>query len=426
MSKALSTNQNTRRILASGETVSNNTWETGLNNNDLVIGSSGAGKTRNYVKPNLLQANESFIVTDTKGLLFWETAPALRKKGYRVIFMDFTEPALSCGYNPLDYIRYDRRTGSYNEQDVLKIAEALCPVEDETEPFWDHAARMYMEAMIGYVLECMPASEMTLGSVLKLLSGAGTSTAKRFAEHAKECPDSFAARKYLSLRQTKGAPRMHASILGILAEKLDPLTSSDVLRMYRKPCRIQFRDIAKRKTAVFVTVSDTDRSLDQLVSLFYTQALQELCSYADKKGISGTLPVPVRLYLDDFATNCVIPDFDNIISVIRSRGISVSVILQSLTQLSAIYGENKACTIVNNCDHLLYLGGQDLKTVEYVSLRAGKTRDTIMNLEPGSGYLFGRGQKPKLVTPYALGAEAEPAPEETDGYTDEYSEEILL
>ncbi|MDD5921826.1 MAG: TraG/TraD/VirD4 family protein, partial [Eubacteriales bacterium] len=146
----------------------------------------------------------------------------------------------------------------------------------------------------------------------------------------------------------------------------------------------------------------------------------ELCNYADKEGISGTLPVPIRLYLDDFATNCVIPDFDNIISVIRSRGISVSVILQSLTQLSAIYGENKACTIVNGCDHILYLGGQDIKTVEYMSLRAGKTRDTIMNLKPGSGYLFGRGQKPKLITPYALGKEtAEAELEETDGYSEE-------
>ncbi|MDD5921557.1 MAG: type IV secretory system conjugative DNA transfer family protein, partial [Eubacteriales bacterium] len=301
MRKTLSTTQNTRRILASGEMVSNNTWETGLNNNDLVIGSSGAGKTRNYVKPNLLQANESFIVTDTKGLLFWETAPALRKKGYRIIFMDFTEPALSCGYNPLDYIRYDRRTGRYNEQDILKIAEALCPVEDDSEPFWDHAARMYIEAMIGYVLECLPEEEHTLEYVLKLLSGMNTYAKDLFMEHAKECPDSFASRKYLSIRATKGAPKMHASILGILAEKLDPLTAEDVLRMYKKSCRIRFRDIAKRKTAVFLTVSDTDRSMDRLVSLFYAQALQELCNYADKEGISGTLPVPIRLYLDDFA-----------------------------------------------------------------------------------------------------------------------------
>lgn len=163
----LSTNQNTYRILADNETASNNTWTTGLNNNDLVIGSTGAGKTRNYVKPNLLQENESFIVTDTKGLLVKEVGPSLQRDGYRIIHIDFTDPGSSYGYNPLDFIRFDAKTHKYREQDILKISEALCPVEDFNQPFWDHAARMYVEALIGYVLDCLPDEEHTLEYVLK-------------------------------------------------------------------------------------------------------------------------------------------------------------------------------------------------------------------------------------------------------------------
>lgn len=328
----------------------------------------------------------------------------MKRSGYCVIHIDFTDPGSTYGYNPLDFIRYDKTTDKYNEQDILKIATSLCPIEDHLQPFWEHASKMYVEALIGYVLECLPKEEHTLEYVLKLQSAMHTTTKALLTEHAKEDPDSFSARKYTSFKATEKAPKMHASIISILAEKLDPLTFDGVIHMYSKPSRINFRDIAKRKTAVFLTVSDTDRSLDRLVSLFYAQALQVLCSFADKEGVNGTLPVPVRLYLDDFATNCVIPDFDNIISVIRSRGLSVSIILQSLTQLAAIYGENKACTIVNGCDHVLYLGGQDRRTAEYVSLRACKTLDTVMNMKLGTGFLFCRGKQPKAITPYALKA----------------------
>ncbi len=400
----LSTNQNTYRILADNETASNNTWTTGLNNNDLVIGSTGAGKTRNYVKPNLLQENESFIVTDTKGLLVKEVGPSLQRDGYRIIHIDFTDPGSSYGYNPLDFIRFDAKTHKYREQDILKISEALCPVEDFNQPFWDHAARMYVEALIGYVLDCLPDEEHTLEYVLKMQSAMNTTTKVLLTENLEQNPDSMSARKYASFQDTARAEKMHSSILGIIAEKLDPLTYDGAMEMYSKNQRIRFRDIAKEKTAVFLTVSDTDRSSDRLVSLFYAQALQELCDFADKEGTCGTLPIPVRLYLDDFATNCRIADFDSIISVIRSRGIAVSVILQSLTQLAGLYGEAKACTIVNGCDHVLYLGGQDERTAMYISRRAGKTIDTIMNMPIGTGYLLCRGQTCKEIRPYALKA----------------------
>lgn len=215
-------------------------------------------------------------------------------------------------------------------------------------------------------------------------------------------PESFASRKYVSFQTMKDAEKMRASILGIVAEKLDPLTFDGTMKMYSSHRRINFRDIASRKTAVFLTVSDTDRYMDRMVSLFYEQALQELCWFADTKGVQGTLPLPVRLYLDDFATNCRIEDFDSIISVIRSRGIAVSVVLQSITQLEAFYGRAKAATIINGCDHILYLGGQDLETAQFLSQRANKTVHTILNMPIGTGYLFSRGHLPAEIRPYQL------------------------
>ena len=148
--------ERTYRILADGCWRSNNTWETGLNNNDLIIGPSGAGKTRGYVKPNLLQCSESVIVADTKGSLIDEVGPALRKRGYEVINVDFTNMVGSYGYNPLDYIRYDPMAQKYREQDIMSIAACLVPVENGKDPFWDYAAAMYLASFIGYVLECLP------------------------------------------------------------------------------------------------------------------------------------------------------------------------------------------------------------------------------------------------------------------------------
>ena len=139
------------RILAEGTLMNNDTWVTGINNNDLIIGPTGAGKTRSYVKPNILQGNESMVVADTKGSLVGELTPALRKKGFRVMNIDFTDTAHSCGYNPLDYIRCDDK-GLWCEQDILTLCAAFVPVETEKDPFWELSARILLAALVGYVL----------------------------------------------------------------------------------------------------------------------------------------------------------------------------------------------------------------------------------------------------------------------------------
>ena len=148
--------------------------------------------------------------------------------------------------------------------------------------------------------------------------------------------------------------------------------------------------------ALFVNVSDMDRSFDRLVNVFYTQAIQQLCREADRNP-DGRLKVPVRIILDDFATNVVIPDFDKIILVIRSRELSVSVILQSISQLETLYTPAQAMTILNGCDHMLYLGGQDVDTADYISIKANKPIENILNMGLGDAYLFERGAKPRKV-----------------------------
>lgn len=397
------------RILSRDYTVSGNTWATGLNNNDLIVGPSGAGKTRGYVKPNLLQGGESYIVTDTKGSLFSEVGPLLKKQGYRVINIDFCGMTGSCGYNPLDYIRGDREAGEYSQKDVMTIATALCPVKSLHDPFWDHGAQMYCASMIGYVLECLPREEHTLEYVAKLLSamtGGNSDMPSPFErlmmELESERPKSFAVQKFRMYRSNKTAEKMDVSIRGILAAHLDPLIFDGASRLFSKAQRVNFADLGREKTALFLTVSDTDRSMDTLVNLFYTQAMQELCRCADENHPSHRLKVPVRFILDDFACGTVIPDFDNLISVIRSREIAVSVIIQSLTQLEGLYGKAKAMTIVNNCDHCLYLGGQDVETAQYFAAKVNKTTDTILSLPLGAAYLFVRGERARQVKKYLL------------------------
>ncbi len=397
------------RILADGRLMDNNTWATGINNNDLIIGPSGAGKTRGYVKPNLLQCNESLIVADTKGSLIGEVGPVLKRHGYEVINLDFTDMLGSYGYNPLDYVRYDKQRKKYVEQDIMTIAASLVPLESTKEPFWDHAAEMYLASLIGYVLECLPKREHTLEYVSKLFTemcrekpDKPSQGERLFDQLGAENPDSFAYQKYRMYRVTTAADRTHACILGILAEKLSPLVYDGPLAMYSKKNRVDFRSLGRKKTAVFLTISDTDRSSDRLVNLFYTQALQTLCRSADRDYPGHRLPVPVRFILDDFATNTRIPDFDNIISVIRSREIYVSIIVQSISQLDALYGPEKAKTIINNCDNCLYLGGQDVETARFISVKANRTADSILNMPLGEAYLFTRGKAPQKVQKFDI------------------------
>ena len=396
------------------------TWKSGINNNVLVFGPSGSGKTRHYVRPNVLNAHGSMIISDTKGSLYDELGPVLKRRGYRILNIDFTDLTKGSGYNPLHYIRYDAASDHYSEKDILTLCHCLIEEnKNARDPFWEAAARQYLACLISYVLEALPSEEHDLASVVKLIPVICSDTFDILTEELDLIkPGNTTSLRYASFSANRKADKMDASIRGILSTHLDTLVFDEALALYGKPGCIDFASLGRRKTALFLTVSDTDRSMDKLANAFMTQAIQILCRSADKDYPEHRLPVPVHFYLDDFATNLFIPDFDKIISVIRSREISVSVILQSITQLYSLYGRNAGKTIINNCDQQLYLGGQDPDTADYISVRANKPAAGILNMPLDSVWLLIRGQTPRLAHKYVPDSPAGKAREKSCQLTD--------
>lgn len=398
---------NTYRILAENVTINNNTRETGINNNDLIIGPSGSGKTMGYVIPNILNSEESLIITDTKGVLHHQLGEIMQQRGYKVISIDFKDlSANTWGYNPMDLIRRDPKTHTWNEQDIVTIAKCICPIRVDRDPFWEQSAQMYLECLLSYVVNNLPPKERNFTSVNKLAGYIGTDVLDNMMEELESIhPDSFTVARYRKMRSNRLADRTEACIKGFLYNALNQYDGTSYNNLFNKRRKINFRQISREKTVVFLNVSDTDRSRDDLVNLFYTQALQSLCLEADSRVPEFRLKVPVRFILDDFATNTLIPDFDNILSVIRSRDISASLIIQSISQLQGLYGYSKATTIINNCDNILYLGGQDSDTAKIMSEKLNKTVFSILTMPLDKAYLFTRGGKPKEVNKIKVGGE---------------------
>lgn len=411
--------RDTMRILAQDRLISNNTRTTKLNNNDLIIGPTGAGKTRSYVKPNLLQyaleGGCSLIIADTKGSLVEEVGPLMAAHGYKVINLDFINLMNnSVGYNPLDFVSYDPAQKGYSEQEILTISSALVPIETKRDPFWEQSAQIFLSAFIGYALETLPPEEHTLEAVVQLYRNLSqpvrvedrdksTAGAILFQALGEKRPDSAAWQNYQMASKIVPSEKTFASIEMFLTNKLASLSLRGAKRLYNLEERINFQTLCREKTAVFLTISDTDRSMDKLVNLFYTQALDQLVKTANTSP-GYRLPLPVRLILDDFAANVTIPDFDKTIAVIRSREISVSLIIQDINQLYSLYGVPRGNTIINNCDSQLYLGGQDVDTAQFISTKANKTKDTILNMPLDDAWLFVRGSVPAQVRKYDLTA----------------------
>ncbi len=396
-------NTNDIRYLADGITVSNDTRKTGLNNNDLIIGTSGSGKTGGYVVPNIQNISGSMVISDTKGQLCKLFKSELEAKGYDVFTIDFVNPMNSCGYNPLDGIRrYD--DGSYCEQDVLTVAHTIMPMLDWHEPFWEKSAASYIVFLIAYCLEMLPTEEQNMISVCKLNQTFFKPNGELFfLEWAESNPDSFAVRKFNHIRSLSKADKTWNCVLEFANRALEPFEFKEAAYIFDRKEYFDICSLGKKKTVLFLNTSDTDRAFDRIVNVFHTQALHLLCTLADSNE-DGKLEVPVRLILDDFASGTRIPDFDKLISVIRSRDISVSVILQSLTQLETMYVSAAATTIINNCDHLLYLGSQDISTASYVGYRLGKLPETVLALPRDKAVLITGGEKAKVVkkiTPYS-------------------------
>lgn len=381
-------------ILAQDQTYSMDSYQTKVNNNVLVVGTSGSGKSRSIVSPNILQAHGSYIISDPKGTLYKKYGGYLKKNGYVVQKLDFTSPETSAHYNFFHYI--------HNQQDIIKLAHMITYSMAESfkeDPFWDQATEILLTSLIAFLVERNIPEEKNLESMLKLLaacqvdensSGSVNALDRIMNETYKRNKDSFAYRQYQKFRIAAG--KTLKSILITANSKLGKYDFDAMNRMLESD-DIELASIGKRKTAVFVIVSDTDRSMDGMANIFFSQAMNELCSYADKKCKDGRLPVDVRFILDDFATSCRIDEFPRIISTIRSRGISTMLMIQAESQLTAGY-KVEGQTIISNCDTYVYMGGNEIETARAVAVRADVPLRKILNMPVETCWIFRRGQEP--------------------------------
>lgn len=254
-----------------------------------------------------------------------------------------------------------------------------------------------MAFLIAYCLEVLDEEDYNMLSVCELHRAFLKPDGKAvFLSKIEDKKDSFALKKYQHLMTARNADKMWSSIMEFATRGLENFEFKEAKYILDNPNSFDIRTLGREKTVLFLNVSDTDRTFDNYMNIFYTQTLQILCDQANQN-FDGRLDVPVRIIMDDFATSARIPDFDKIISVIRSRDISVSLILQSLSQLETLYSKAEATTITNNCDHLLYLGTQDLDTAHFIGYRAFKTPEDILCMPRQKAYLLTNGEKAKLV-----------------------------
>ena len=348
------------------------------NLNVLVVGGSGSGKTRFYVKPNVLQANCSLVLLDPKGELIRSTGYMLMRQGYKIKVLDLIDMGRSHCYNPFVYLRDDNDV----QRLVTNLFKSTTPKGAQSmDPFWDNAAQMLLMALILYLKHEAPEDEQNFAMVMDMIRAGDVdeddSKAKspldNLFDELRERDPAHIALKYYDAYHS-GSGKTLKSIQITLAARLDKfnlesvgaLTITDELDLWK---------MGEEKTALFAIIPDNDTSFNFLVSILYTQLFQQLFEVADKK-YGGTLPVHVQFLMDEFANVSLPDDFDKILSVMRSRGVSVSIILQNLAQLKALF-EKQWESIVGNCDEFVYLGGNEKETHKYVSELLGKaTIDT--------------------------------------------------
>lgn len=356
------------------------------NKNILVIGGSGSGKTRFYVKPNLLQMHSSYVVTDPKGTVLNEVGKALKEGGYAIKVLNTINFKKSMHYNPLAYIR--------SEKDILKLVNTIIANtkgegNQSGEDFWVKAERLYYSALIGYIWYEAPDDEKNLNTLIEMINASEAREDdesfenpidKLFKELEQEKPEHFAVRQYKKYKLAAG--KTAKSILISCGARLAPFDIAE-LRELTEDDELELDTLGDKKTALFVIISDTDDTFNFIVAIMYTQLFNLLCDKADDK-YGGRLPVHVRFILDEFANIGQIPKFDKLIATIRSREISASIILQAQSQLKAIYKDN-ADTIVGNCDTTLFLGGKEKTTLKEISEILGKETIDLYNTGESRG-----------------------------------------
>ena len=362
------------------------------NKNILVIGGSGSGKTRFFVKPSLMQMHSSYVVTDPKGTVLIECGKLLQRGGYRIKVLNTINFKKSMRYNPFAYLR--------SEKDILKLVNTIIANtkgdgEKSGEDFWVKAEKLYYTALIGYIWYEAPEDEKNFTTLLEMINASEAREDDEdfqnpvdlmFERLEEKDPEHFAVKQYRKYKLAAG--KTAKSILISCGARLAPFDIKE-LRELMETDEMQLDTIGDRKTALFVIISDTDDTFNFVVSILYTQLFNLLCDKADDE-YGGRLPVHVRCLLDEFANIGQIPKFEKLIATIRSREISASIILQSQSQLKAIYKDN-ADTIVGNCDTTLFLGGKEKTTLKEISEILGKETIDSFNTSETRGRELSHG-----------------------------------
>lgn len=382
-------------IFTATELMSLNTRQTMRNNNVLVIGGSGSGKTRFFLKPNLLQLHCSFVITDPKGTVMREVGNALAEAGYIIKTFNTVDFAKSMHYNPFTFIQKETDINIFAD---LLITSTKSKGEHSSDPFWENAEKLLYMALIGYIFYELNEDEHNFFTLIRMINvmevrendesfknpidyafeelEIGTQAfVKKYTielETGREIkppqPQHFALSQYKKFKLAAG--KTSKSILITAGVRLSPFDVTEVRETTRFD-EMELSTLGDRKTALFIIIDDKVSTYNFLASMMYTQLFKELCDKADNI-YGGRLPVHVRCMLDEFANIGQIPNFEKIISIIRSREISVDVIVQNIAQIEALY-DKQAGTIVGNCDTTLFLGSGEEKTMKSISDRIGKT-----------------------------------------------------
>lgn len=392
------------------ERMSMNTRQTFRNNNVLCIGGSGSGKTRFFVKPNIMQMHSSYVITDPKGSLIKECGKLLQDNGYKIKVFNLIDMKQSDQYNPLNYIRCDA--------DVLKLVQNIvmntnAPNSKNAGDFWEKSETALLEALISYVYyEAATPEEKNLGTVMEMLRLAEVREDDEdfkspldimFEDLEKENPDHIACKQYHIFKL--GAGKTAKSILISLGVRLAPFFIPEVANLVARDT-IEMDTIGDEKTALFVILPDSSLVFNFLAAIMYQQLFDTLFYRADFE-YGGRLPYHVRFMLDEFANIGSIPSFEVLIATMRSREISVSIVLQNLAQLKSRYKES-AEIISGNCDTLLFLGGQEQSTLEMISKLVGKTTVDLQTSseskgQSGSYSISAQVVGRELITPSEVG-----------------------
>ena len=355
------------------------------NKNVLVVGGSGSGKTRFFIKPNILQMHSSYVVTDPKGTVVNEVGNALVKNGYRMKIFNTINFKKSMHYNPFAYV--------HDEKDILKLVTTLIAnTKGEGkagDEFWEKAEKLLYSALIGYIHYEAPEEEQNFSTLLEMLNAMEVREDDEefknpvdlmFEELAERDPDHFAVRQYAKYKLSAG--KTAKSILVSCGARLSPFDIKE-LREITSYDELELDTLGDKKTALFLIMSDTDATFNFLISMVYTQLFNLLCEKADDV-YGGRLPVHVRCLIDEAANIGQIPNLEKLMATIRSREISAALVLQAKSQLKAIYKDN-ADTITGNCDSQIFLGGSEQTTLKELNTILGKETIDMYNTGESRG-----------------------------------------